>query len=100
MGDEATVANGRWRFDKTISLGTLIAVFSVIVGIGGPILLWGRTMETRVQIIETTQDQKAKIDAAQAAELREQQKEFLSRMDKFSEQVTQLRITLGGPVRK
>lgn len=96
-----------WQFDKTISLGTLISIGGVIIGLGGPILLWGRAMETsnallanRVQVLEAAQEQYVKSTAARIIEERDQQKEFLARMDKFSEQVTALRITLGGPARK
>ncbi len=99
MEERPQYSNNGWRFDKTLSIGTVIAIVTVVVGLGGPILMWGRAMENRVQIIETTQEQKSKADAALAVELRDQQKEFLTRMDKFSEQVTQLRITLGGKIR-
>lgn len=96
MSPEPGAKENGWRFDKSISIGTVIAIITVVIGVGGPIVLWARAMENRVQIIETTQEQKAKSDAVLANEVREQQKEFLSRMDKFSEQVTQLRITLAG----
>lgn len=90
-----------WRFEKRLSLDTLIAIVGVAVVLGGPIFYAGIGMRDRIQALEVIGDQRIKVDAERAAEAKEQQKAFLERMDKFNEQVVQLRIAIASrPITK
>lgn len=84
-----------WHFDKRLSVDTLVAVVGVAIVIGGPILIWGRAMETRVQALEVVQEQRSKMELQRDADIREQRNALIARLDKFEEQVTQLRVAIG-----
>lgn len=88
------VKNG-WHFEKRLSLDTLVAIVGVAIVVGGPVLVWGRAMESRVQALEVIQDQRSKQETARDLDARDQRISILTRMDKIDEQVTQLRIELG-----
>ncbi len=72
-GDEWDGMDRRhWHFDKRISLDTIVAVVGMGLLVGGPILVWGRAMESRVQALEVMQGERQKGDVAKKADVREQ----------------------------
>lgn len=56
-----------WRFKREVSWGDVGLAFSVIVAA----LLWGRSIETRLISLETTQAMQARVDARQDDTMRE-----------------------------
>jgi hypothetical protein len=84
-----------WYFDKRLSFDTIIAVVSMALLVGGPILIWGRAMESRVQALEVIQVERAKSEAQRDSDIRDQRVSLASRLDKLDEKVTQLQITVG-----
>jgi hypothetical protein len=84
----------RWHFDKRLSLDTIVGILGISLVIGGPFLVWGRAMESRVLSLETIaaermtmekQRDEASRDLRQATEMR------VSRMD---EKLTNVQVTL------
>src|SRR6478609_986220 len=53
-----TTDDTRWHFDKHLSINTLVSVVGMAVLVGGPVLVWGRAMESRVQVLEVIQTEK------------------------------------------
>lgn len=92
---EPVIHTDHWRFEKRLSLDTLVAIVGVSLVVGGPVLVWGRAMESRVQALEVIQEQRAKQEIARDLDARDQRISILGRMDKIDEQVTQLRIEVG-----
>jgi hypothetical protein len=84
-----------WHFEKRLSLDTLVAIAGVALLIGGPMLVWGRAMESRVQALEVVGQERSKQETALALDARDQRISILSRLDKMDEQITQLRVELG-----
>lgn len=84
-----------WYFDKRLSFDTIIAVVSMALVVGGPILIWGRAMESRVQALEVIQVERAKSETQRDSDMRDQRVSLASRLDKLDEKVTQLQITVG-----
>lgn len=85
----------RWHFDKRLSLDTIVGILGVAIVIGGPVLVWGRAMENRVQTLEVVQDQRARMEEARDRDIREQRMALGLRLDKFDDQLTQMRIAIG-----
>lgn len=84
-----------WRFDKRITLDTLVAIAGIGLVLGVPMFLWGRAMEARVQTLEIVQTQRDEQAKNREFDYREQSIRILQRMDKLDDQVTNLRIDLG-----
>lgn len=82
----------RWHFDKHLSINTLVSVVGMAVLVGGPVLVWGRAMEARVQSLEIMQSEKAKIEATRDADTREQRISLSSRLDKMDGTLSQLQV--------
>lgn len=61
-----------WHFDKRISLDTIIAIGGIAIVVGGPFIIWGRAMESRVLTLEQIQIQLEKKEIERFAELKEQ----------------------------
>ena len=85
----------QWHFEKRLSLDTLVSLAGILLVFGGPVLIWGRAMEGRVQALEVMQEQRIKQEVARDIDARDQRISILTRMDKIDEQVTQLRIDIG-----
>lgn len=90
-GDRPVEPKG-WTFDKRVSLDTLIAIVGIGIVIGGPMFLWGRAMEGRIQTLEIRDQQRAEQEKNRDLDARDQRISVLSKMEKFDDQLTQLRI--------
>jgi len=84
-----------WHFEKSLSLDTFVAIFGIALVVGGPVLVWGRAMESRVQALEVMQGERQKGDVAKEADVREQRAQLALRLDKLDEKVTSMQIQLG-----
>lgn len=87
-----------WHFEKRLSLDTLVGIVGVAVVLGLPIFYWGQAIDGRVAKLEIREDQRGKQDTARDLDARDQRIAVLSKMEKLDEQVTQLRIELGGVI--
>lgn len=94
-------------------MDTIVGLIGIAVVLGGPFVIWGRSMEAgqvqtqgRVLLLETISEQRAKFDAEREASNRERQKELSNKVDnldtkvtaaqvKISEQVQALQISIG-----
>lgn len=85
----------RWHFEKKISFDTIVGIVGVSLVLGGPLFMWGRNMESRLQTIELVNDQRARADEKRDAEIREQRIAIGLRLDRIDDQVTLLRIAIG-----
>src|SRR5690242_12131755 len=90
----STDAN-RWHFDRHLSINTLVSIFGMAVVVGGPVLVWGRAMEGRVQSLEIMQAEKAKIESTRDADTREQRISLATRLDKMDEKLTAMQVQVG-----
>lgn len=73
-----------WYFEKRLSLDTLVAICGLAIVIGGPFLIWGRAMESRVLTIEVRDDARAKM-----------LEDITAKLTKLGEQMTQTQIQIG-----
>lgn len=85
----------QWHFDKRISLDTVVAVVGMGLLVGGPILVWGRAMEGRVQVLEVTNLERSKTETTRDQDAREYRVLIANRLDKLDEKVTQMQIQIG-----
>ena len=85
----------RWRFERRISVDTLIAVAGVAVAIGLPFAYWAHSMDDRVQRLEVLQVAGDKDDAARVADEREWRGVIGNKVDKIEGKVTDLQISVG-----
>lgn len=83
-----------WHFDRTISIAQLVAVITLVGGIGGPILIWGRAMESRVVVLEVINVEAGKLDLKRDIETREQRTLISTRMDKIEDRLLQIQLSL------
>lgn len=91
-----------WYFDRRISFDTIFGVVLLALTLGGPIVFWGRTIESalsqtdkRVSLIETAQEIRQKFDVERDNINRERQKETSAKVDKLGEQMTVLQLSVG-----
>lgn len=91
-GDHAR--DRHWYLDKRISLDTIIQIIGMAVVLGGPFILWGRSMEQnatltagRVAMIEISVTQREKFDEARAAESKQRQQDMAAKIDKIDEKM-------------
>lgn len=98
MSGEQTRRTDSWHFEKRLSLDTLVAILGVALVLGFPIFYWGRAVEDRVTKLEARDDARSKQETARELDARDQRIAVLAQMDKLAEQVTQLRIDLGGVI--
>lgn len=52
---EAVHMPGGWRFDKSLNLGHLLTVLSILI----PVFIWGTTVESRISVVERMQIEQA-----------------------------------------
>lgn len=76
-------------------MDTIVAVCGLALVIGGPILIWGRAIEGRVQVIEVKQDQQEKNQTDKETLRREELTKLTNTIDKLDDKVTQLQINVG-----
>lgn len=88
-------ADQGWRFERRVSLDTLVGIIGVAVVIGGPMFYWARNMEDRVQRLEVLQAAGDKEDAAHSADEREWRADIAKKVDKIESKVTDLQINVG-----
>lgn len=84
-----------WRFDRRISVDTLVGIAGVALVIGGPLFYWARNMEDRVQRLEVVQVESEKNDSARAQDDHDSRKAIADRLEKIEGKVTELQITVG-----
>jgi hypothetical protein len=77
-----------WHFEKRLSLDTLISVLGIAAVIGGPILVWGRAMEGRVQSLEIIQTERQKTEDTTRSLTNQ-------KLEKLDDRVTTLQIGIG-----
>src|SRR5579859_3880034 len=77
-----------WRFDKRLSVNTLVSVIGMSIVVGGPVLVWGRAMESRVQALEIEDAEKAKLSVARETDARESRTSLAVRLDKMDDKLT------------
>jgi hypothetical protein len=84
----------KWYIDKRISLDTIIQIVGMAIVLGGPFILWGRSMEqnatatsSRVAMIETGSALRDKFEEARAAENRQRQQDMATKIDKIDERM-------------
>ncbi len=87
-----------WHFEKRISLDTIVAILGVTVLVGLPIFVWARATDDRMTKMEARDEARTKQETARELDARDQRIAVLTQMDKLAEQVTQLRIDLGGVI--
>lgn len=84
----------RWHVDKTISIGTILAMLVAVAGVGGPILVWGRAMESRVVALEVVNTQVARSADARDAETRDQRARYEVAIDNVTKQLTAVQVKM------
>lgn len=84
-----------WRFDRRVSLDTIVAIVGVAIVLGGPLFYWAHNMEDRVQRLELLQMEGDKQDATRNESDREFQKATVDRLEKIETKVTELQINVG-----
>ena len=82
----------RWRFVRSFSVGDLLQFAGIIIFVGGPILVWGRAIESRVLTLENFNTASMNADARRDADTREQRQAIAIRMDKIEEKLTGLQV--------
>ncbi len=83
-----------WHIDKSVSLGQILSAVLVAIGIGGPILVWGRAMESRVVALEVVNAEANKTDTKRDNDTREQRLIVTGRMDKIEERLLQIQLSI------
>lgn len=84
-----------WHFEKRLSLDTLVAIGGIAIVVGGPVLVWGRAMESRVLALEVIQTERSKTDVARESDRRDERAQITTRLDTLNDKVTQLQIQIG-----
>ena len=81
-----------WRFDKRLSVNTLVSVIGMALVVGGPVLVWGRAMESRVQALEIESTEKAKLEVTRDSDSRESRTALTVRLDKMDDKLSQMQV--------
>src|SRR5579859_2000497 len=81
-----------WRFDKRLSINTLVSVIGMSIVVGGPVLVWGRAMESRVQALEIESTEKAKLEVTRDSDSRESRTALTVRLDKMDDKLSQMQV--------
>jgi len=88
------IENRRWHFDKRLSLDTVVGILGISIVIGGPFLVWGRAMESRVLSLETIATERLAMDKQREETNRDLRLTTDGRINRMDEKLTQLQVTL------
>lgn len=81
-----------WHFQRTFSVDSLIQIAGIALVLGGPLLYWGRSLESRVLTLENFNAASLSADVRRDSDTREQRQQFNGRFDKFSGDIESLKI--------
>ncbi len=84
----------QWHFVKTFSLDTVVNVLGVALVLGGPILYWGRAMESRVLSLEVKETEALKAEGRRERGEMDQRNTINSRLEKIENSLTATQIAL------
>jgi hypothetical protein len=84
-----------WYFEKRVSLDTIVGIIGIAIVVGGPFIIWGRAMESRVLAIEIHAVERDKNDEKREAEFREWRQALTQQLSKIGDQMTQTQIAIG-----
>lgn len=77
-----------WQFEKKLSINTIIEILGLAVVLGGPMMVWGRAMESRVLTLETVQDERKRIEI-------EYRSSLTQKLDKMSDDMNKVQVQIG-----
>ena len=87
------VEQRRWHFDKRLSLDTVVGILGISIVIGGPFLVWGRAMESRVLSLETIATERLTSEKQRDDSARDVRLTTEVRINRMDEKLTALQIT-------
>lgn len=93
--DDLGTRSRHWSFDKRVSLDTIVAIIGMAIFVGGPFVIWGRAMESRVLVMEVQNDARAKADADRETRAVEAVRVMGARVDKLTDQFSGLQLSIG-----
>lgn len=82
------------RFDRRISLDTIIQIVGIAIVLGGPFIVWGRAMESRVLTLEGSIVNSEKRDGQREEYAKEQRAQMFERLTKVDGSLQALQVTV------
>lgn len=82
------------RFDRRISLDTIIQIVGIAIVLGGPFIVWGRAMESRVFTLESSIVNSEKRDGQREEYAKEQRSQMFERLTKVDGSLQSLQVTV------
>lgn len=82
------------RFDRRISLDTIIQIVGIAIVLGGPLIVWGRAMESRVFTLESSIVNLEKRDGQREEYAKEQRSQMFERLTKVDGSLQSLQVTV------
>lgn len=84
-----------WTFDKRFSINTIVSIAGMAIVVGGPVLVWGRAMEGRVQVLEIAANEKSKMESSRDIDTREARVSMAARLDKVDDKLNAMQVQVG-----
>lgn len=91
--DRRTTERGL-RFDRRVSLDTIVQIIGMAIVLGGPFIVWGRAMESRVLTLETTAFNAEKRDSQRDEFAKEQRTQMLDQLRKMETAVQAMQLSV------
>jgi hypothetical protein len=82
-----------WHFDKRLSLDTIVGILGISLVIGGPFLVWGRAMESRVLSLETIATERLSMENKRDEANRDLRQSTEAKVSRMDEKITNVQIT-------
>lgn len=90
--EHSSESNG-WRFEKKMSLDTIVAIVGVAIVIGGPLMLAWRGMENRVVVLETKQEAQSLFEKKREDDAKEQRAALAIQVKDMADNIKTMQIS-------